>query len=204
MAVDWPLNLIARECDFHLERNDIRNASPLSNTVQFVKRPGSRWVATYLFRRVGRAFGQRIDALIDSGDSFRMWDHGREYPLNGALSGAVTIGAAFPPVLGETSIQLTGLPSYSGPKTLAGIQPGDYIGISSRLYRIATMVSNNGSGTETYTLNRGLVAPALVGEPVVCNWATCEMILADNSQGARTVNTNKVYPFSLSFIEAVL
>lgn len=81
-TITWPTDLVAQTCDFRLQKNTLRSISPIAKTVQTMDRQGKRWMAQLRFR-VGRAKGQRIQALLDSGDEFSLWDmaHSRGLPL---------------------------------------------------------------------------------------------------------------------------
>lgn len=150
-------------------------------------------MARFNVRVVGHADGQRVDALLDSDSSFLMWDMGRDHPQNGVITGVLLMGAA---LRGATSIPVDGLPVSQ-----THLKAGDYIGISGKLYRLTADVAASGGGVGTLTLNRGLLADVADNTAVNTDRPTCEMFLADDDQPSRTVDFNRVYDYSLSFIE---
>lgn len=195
MAEAWPLTFDARSVAFYLQKNTTRFASPLTRTIQTLDRPGRRWVAEYVFRVVGHRDGQALDALINRGDSFLMHDMGRPKPLNGVITGVQLVGAH---LRGNTTIDVDGLP-VSQTHLLAG----DYVGIDDKLYMLIQPVAANGAGEGTLTLNRGLVDDVADNTAVNTDRPTCEMLLKDDDQPARTVDFMRTYEYSLSFFEAL-
>lgn len=195
MAEAWPLTFDARSVAFYLQKNTTRLASPLTRTIQTLDRPGRRWVAEYVFRVVGHRDGQALDALINLGDSFLMHDMGRPKPLNGVITGVQLVGAH---LRGNTTIDVDGLtPSQTH------LVAGDYVGIDDKLYMLIQPVAANGAGEGTLTLNRGLVDDVADNTAVNTDRPTCEMLLKDDDQPARTVDFMRTYEYSLSFFEAL-
>lgn len=194
-TVTWPSSVIASRVEFYLEKNTTRFVSPITKTVQTLDRNGRRWMASFTFRVFEEEKARLVDAMLDDGDSFLMWDMKRERPLNGVITGVAVNGAH---LRGNTSIAVDGLPVSQ-----THLKAGDYLGISGKLYRLVSDVLANGAGQATLELNRGLLADVANDAAVNFDRPTCEMLLVDDSQAARTADNTRLYPYSLSFFEAL-
>lgn len=195
MAEAWPLRVAPSSCDFYLQKNTGRFISPLTKSVQTIDRQGRLWIARFTFRLMGRELGQQMDARLDRGDSFLMWDMRRERPLNGELTGVALNAAA---LRGATTLTVDGLPLSQ-----THLVDGDYVGINGSLYRLVADVAANGSGVGTLTLNRGLLAAAADNTAVVTLRPTCEMILADDDQASVTVDNSGLHVYTISMQELI-
>lgn len=195
MAESWPLAFPARSLALYLQKNTTRFASPLTRTIQTLDRPGRRWIAEMTIRVVGHANGQALDALLSRGDSFLLHDMARPKPLNGSITGVQLVGAH---LRGNTTISVDGLPASQ-----TWLKAGDYAGIGGKLYMLNEDVLADGAGAGTLELNRGLLADVADNAAVNFDRPTCEMLLKDDDQAARTLDATRTYEYSLSFFEAL-
>lgn len=195
MAEAWPNRLIAQSMDFYLQKNTTRYPSPITKTVQTLDRQGRRWIARIVLRGKGQKFGQYVDALIDRGDSFLLWDMRRPKPLNGVITG-VQLSAAH--LRGNTTITVDGLP----PSQIHLIT-GDYVGIASRLYRLLSDVEADGAGAGVFELNRGLLADVADNAPVTLRRPTCEMFIASDDAASSPVDSNGFHEYEIPFEESL-
>lgn len=179
--------------NIYMEKNVTPLPSPLTRTVQILDRPGRRWVAE-IEAQGDRNYGRRMDALLDRGLTFGIWDFERPAPYNGVITGVQLVGAH---LRGNTSIAVDGLPLGQ-----THLLEGDYVGIGGKLYRLIADVAADTGGEGTLELNRGLLADAADNSVVNTDKPTCEMLLKDNQQAARSVDGNKSYRYALGFIES--
>lgn len=195
MAESWPSGLVSgvSRVEMYLQRNVSRSVSPISRTVQELQRQGKRWIAT-IDVDGDRIVGQLMDALLDRGDSFLVYDFTRPYPYNGLITGVLVNGAH---LRGDATIAIDGLPISQ-----TWLKAGDYLGIGGKLYRLTADITANGAGQGTASLNRGLLADAADNAVVNLDKPTCEMFLADDDQARRAVDGNHFYQYSVSFVES--
>lgn len=192
----WPTTqfFIATRCNFYLEKNRGFFISPLAKTIQTVDRPGKRWRANYDFEG-NKEWGQTIEALLDKGDTFGLWDMVRPAPFNGVITGVTTLNSE---LRGATTIEVIGLPIAQ-----THLKAGDYVGISGKLYRLTDDVASDTGGEGTLSLNRGLLGNVSSGVTVNTDRPICEMLLEDDNAVSRDVDGNQWYRFTLPFIEAI-
>lgn len=195
MSEAWPVKFCASACDFYMQKNTTRFPSPITKTIQTLDRPGRRWIGRFVFKGKGRKFGQQMDALLDRGDSFLLWDMRRPVPLNGSLSG-VALNAAR--LRGNTTITIDGLPVSQ-----THLVEGDYVGIGGKLYRLVEDVVADGSGVGTLELNRGLLEDAADNAEVTTRRPTCEMLLQDDDQPSSMVDAHGFHEYNISVFEAL-
>lgn len=194
-VITWPRDIIASRVEFYMEKNTTRNASPLSKTVQTLDRQGRRWVATFDFRIFVEELARKMDAMLDDGDTFLIWDMKREAPLNGVITGVAVNGAH---VRGNRTIAIDGLPASQ-----THAKAGDYLNIGDKLYRLTSDIAANGAGAGTAQLNRGLLEDTADNATINFDRPTCEMLLVDDVQAARAADNSRLYTYSLAFIEAL-
>lgn len=195
MAEAWPSRLIAHRLDFYLQKNTTRYPSPITKTVQTLDRQGRRWIARLVLRGKGRKLGQYVDALIDRGDTFLIWDMRRPRPLNGIITG-VQLSAAH--LRGNTTIAVDGLPPSQ-----THLITGDYVGIDSRLYRLLEDVEADGAGAGVFELNRGLLADAADNAAVTLRRPTCEMFIASDDASSSPVDASGFHEYEIPFEESL-
>lgn len=225
-TVTWPTDIVAQVCDFRLQKNTTRFTSPITRSVQSLDRQGKRWMGMYRFT-VGREKGKRIQALLDSGDEFLLWDMAHPFGLpfgenedqtgigtsefaDGGSPSITTIfsdgtrfGAANTNIVvrGGHDVGATTLDTRRWLQNGAALNAGDYIEVAGYLYMLTADAVADSLGRATLSLNRGLVTDVDGEEIVVRQRPRARMLLQDDDQNDRPIDPDQVWRFNLSFFE---
>lgn len=184
-----PLTPGFTDSNFYLKTNTKTFTSPINRVTQSLELAGAQWYGSFTLPRMDRTKAAAWIAFFmlckGMSETFNMRDP--DWKIN------LGPGTGTPLVNGDSQLGNTLIIDGCTVSTLGWLKIGDYFSVGGKLKRMTANADTDSGGNTTLTFEPPIDTSPADNDAVTTVGATCEMILADDSQASWPCDKNGIY-----------